>query len=187
MGKNNAYMPNVQPLIEAGLGKKTATAMGYETECKTSPLKENIRKLLRIKDEQEFVNKGCWYNTGLDMSSQEIERLIYYKGSLMFFPLEGKFYLMPYCLDGELDYNGRYKYVHPVPIVGSATTEEEKKANKVLASYLATKKFKIVREVAIEEDFIDKKTGVFDVNKAKEFLETSCVIINDYTPQLAQK
>lgn len=182
-----------QPFISGGnefkrmngvpLSKKEARSEGKDVPCL---LKQNIRQNLRVKDEQEFINRGRWYNTGLSLSSQEVERRLYYTGSLIFFKLDGKFYLMDYALDGDLDYNGRYTYVHPIPIVSSSTDEKTLKKQKVLADFLSTKKFKVIYDVALEEDFLDEN-GNFDLEKAKDFTENSCVIIYDYTPQLSQK
>lgn len=150
-------------------------------------IKEQIRRNLRIQDEQEYCNKGVWYNSNLGLSTQEIERLFYYKGSLAFFRLNEKYYLMPYVLEDELDYYGRYKYVHAVPMYweeggknDKATPEQRKQAH-----FLAQRKMRVIREVVLEEEYL-KADGTFDLDAINDVLENGCVLINDYTPQISQ-
>lgn len=56
MGKNNAYLPNLEPLWAAGIDPRTGlpVKMGG-SKC---TLKEDIKKAIRIMDEQDAVNKG---------------------------------------------------------------------------------------------------------------------------------
>ena len=60
MGKNNSRITDVTTLIQAGINPKTGLPMKMEVndpECKT-----NIRKQLRILDEQQAVNRYQWFN-----------------------------------------------------------------------------------------------------------------------------
>ena len=80
--------------------------------------KNNIKKLLRIIDEQDAINRYKWYNIPCDLTSNELERLLYYKGSLCLFycePLD-RFFITPYALDGTIDFYGRYNHIKPVPM-----------------------------------------------------------------------
>ena len=62
-------------------------------------LKEQFRKIFRIIDEQDAVNRYKWYNLPMDLSSEEVERLLYYKGQLCFFYFKEleKFFILPYA------------------------------------------------------------------------------------------
>ena len=106
-----------------------------------------------------------------NITSQELERMIYYKGQLCFFyePNLEEFYFMPYALDGQLDFYGRFRTIHPVPM----TSGVEGDNNKAQAAYLSSLKLKCVYGV---------KT---DLPKLKD-LEESTVLLHDYTKQLGQ-
>lgn len=55
MGANNARLPDVHSLIQAGIDPKTGLPIKLsDTDC---ALKENIRKVLRIVDEQNAINR----------------------------------------------------------------------------------------------------------------------------------
>lgn len=106
----------------------------------------------------------------MDLPSQEVERMLYYKGQLCFFYDKDldQFLITPYALDGTIDFYGRYNQVHPVPM----TSGTEDKGNKALAEYLASKKLKCVYGIVLEDDDVDPFN--------------SCVLLHDRTKQLSQ-
>ena len=122
---NNARIPDIQTLFQAGIDPKT----GLPVRLGGSPsqLKNDIKRFLRNIDEQDAVNRFKWENLPANITSQELERLLYYKGQLCFFYMEelDEYYFMPYALDGTIDFYGRFNSVHPVPMA-NGTTEEEK-------------------------------------------------------------
>ena len=123
-------------------------------------------------DEQDAVNRYVWYNLPANLTSQELERMLYYKGQLCFFydkNLE-EFYFTPYCLDGTIDFYGRYNTIHPVPM----TSGTDDKGNKAQAEYLAGKKLKCVYGVKLPDQLTIKD------------LDESTVLLHDYTKQLSQ-
>lgn len=171
--KNNAAIYDLQSLIQAGINPKTGlpTRMG---DFSGGAYKESIKKNLRIIDEQDAVNRYKWYNLPCSITSQELERLLYYKGQLAFFymPDADEFYFMPYALDGSIDFYGRFNRIHPIPFAEGTTNEEKQQLAKQRA-YLSTLK-------------LDCK---YDVNLDKitpEMLTKSCVLLHDYTKQLSQ-
>lgn len=178
----NARIPNVEPSIAAGIplkGKANAKAVKEFIEWgnSTNWRKENVRKQLRILDEQDAVNRYKWYNLPCDLSSQELERLIYYRGQLCFFyvPALKQFVFSPYALDGTIDYYGRYNRVHPVP--WAEGNENEKKSP--MSAYLANMKLDVLYGIPEDEDKL--------INWIKKFAEGSaCVLVHDYTKQLSQ-
>ena len=166
MGKSRGpYLPNLEPFIQAGVDLKT----GLPNRITKPASKENIKIQLRNIDRRDAVNRYVWYNLPMDLPSQEVERMLYYKGQLCFYydkDLE-QFYFMPYALDGTIDFYGRYNTVHPVPMT-SGTTDE---GNKAQAQYLAEKKLKCIYGIVADEDFNP---------------DNCCVLLHDYSKQLSQ-
>lgn len=179
------YLPDLSMWERAGIDPKTRLPSRFICDDK---LKRDIKIELRVKDEQDAVNRFTWNNIPMDLSSQEIERMLYQKQNLIFFYMKelDKFFLMPYDFDSGLDFYGRPIYVHPVPYAaGTAEDETEKKNLAIQREYLRSIKLKVIYEVQLEEDFYDEE-GNFDEAKAKELVEGSCVIIRDYTPQYSE-
>ena len=180
---NNARLPNIEPSIAAGIppkGKKNIQAVKEFIEFgnSTNWRKENVRKQLRILDEQDAVNRYQWYNLPCDLSSQELERLIYYRGQLCFFyvPEIEQFIFSPYALDGTIDYYGRFNTVHPVPW---AEGMENDKNKSPLSYYLANMKLDVCYGIPTEDDKA--------IDWIKKFAEgKACVLVHDYTKQLSQ-
>lgn len=170
MAKNNAILVDPEILIQAGIDPKTGLPMRY-TGGSGCNLKTGIKRAMRIIDEQDAVNRYKWYGIAFDLTSQDIERLIYYKGQLaaFFIPQLGKFYLMPYALSGGIDFYGRFKKIHPVPM-SAGTSEEDTKDNKAQRDYLSTVILDVVYDIPLQE-----------VNPAGV-----CVLLHDYTKQLSQ-
>lgn len=142
-------------------------------------LKSNIRRLIRILDEQNAIGCFKWVNLPVGLSSQELERLLYYRGQLAFFYLEelNQFYVLPYALDGTIDAYGRYNTIHPVPIASGSKDKPTLEKEKALADYLATKKFDVLYDVVSPEEF---------VKNPEYYLTKTAVIIWDYTKQRSE-
>ena len=161
-------IPDLRTLIQAGFDPKT----GLPNKIGTKPcLKENVKKALRLIDEQDAVNRYTWYNLPCNITSQELERMLYYKGQLAFFYMEDldEFYFMPYALDGTIDFYGRFNTVHPVPM-----TSGEEKAGKAQAELLSQIKLKCIYGIKLPEDL------------NAEDLTKSAVLLHDYSKQLSQ-
>ena len=174
MGKKGPNLPDIKTLMQAGIQYKTgAPKRAVDTDVKNLPA--NIKTLLRIIDEQDAVNRGTWYNLPSGITSQELERMLYYKGQLCFFYYKDldQFYFMPYALDGTIDFYGRFNSVHPVPF---ANGKEENKAYKQLVDVLSSLKLKCIYEVQTDEEKIIKE----------DLINKGCVLLHDYTKQLSQ-
>lgn len=142
----------------------------------SSKSKDDIRRLLRIIDEQDAINRYKWFGAPVDLSSQEIERLLYYKGSLCLFYCEvlDKFFITPYALEGTIDFYSRYNYVKPLPMASGEDVEKGKSKYDSQAAILSQMRLKVVKDVVFDEDLTYDK------------LVNSAVIIRDYTNQLSQ-
>lgn len=164
----NAYLPNLEPLLAAGIDPKTM--LPKKLSCGTKEnLKEDIKRALRVIDEQDACGRFKW--TGLEklkITSQELERMLYYKGQLAFFHLGelNQYAILPYALDGTIDMYGRFNSIHPIPF---ASGTDEKK-NKAVADYLSDKKLKCI--YGLEEEIANP--------------DECCVLLHDYTKQLSQ-
>ena len=77
MAKNNAKLTPIELYYQAGIDPKTnlPIKMAGSNKC---ALKENIKKFLRLVDEQDAVNRYVWYNLPANITSQELERMLYY-------------------------------------------------------------------------------------------------------------
>ena len=169
MAKPN--LPDIKTLWQAGIDPKTGLPYKVTSGTKCA-LKEDLKKFLRLVDEQDAVNRYVWYNLPANITSQELERMLYYKGQLCFFydkDLE-EFYFTPYALDGTIDFYGRYNTIHPVPM----TSGTDDKGNKAQAQYLSNKKLKCVYGIKLPDEL------------HADDLDNSTVLLHDYTKQLSQ-
>lgn len=154
------------------------------SSTKTSPLKENIKRGIRIADEQEAINRYVWENLPEGMTSQELERLLYYHGQLCFFYDEAtdNFVFMTYAMDAGPDIYGRYVSVQPVPIalgeINDKSSEKEKAAAVRQASYYSSRSLKVLHDIAAPWDVMDDPAT---------FAREHCVLLRDYTPQRGQQ
>ena len=169
---NNAKLPDITPLIQAGIDPKTGLPLKASGYPFGEGFKENNRKLLRIIDEQDAINRFTWYNLPNGLSAQLIERILYYRGQGMFFYMENadQFFFLPYALDGSIDVYGRYMEVTPLPFNGTANNGDDKKKQKPWVTGLKRKCVYdiILRELKLED------------------LYDSCVLLKDYSPQQSQ-
>ena len=172
--KNNARAVDPNMLVQCGINPDTGLPIKIDCGDKLKFIsKGDIKKQLRIVDEQNAINSGTWYNLPEGLNSRLIERILYYRGQGAFFKLADKFYFLPYALDGTIDVYGRYESITPLPFNGTAKTEGE--------PWIRGLSFKPIYDVQLVEDFIDKSP-----EHITNFLDHSCVLLKDYTEQQAQ-
>jgi hypothetical protein len=171
MGKNNATLYDPNLLIQAGVNPKTG--LPIKAGDISDGFKTNNKKLLRIVDEQDAINRFTWYNLPNGLNQKLIERILYYKGQGMFFYMKenDQFYFLPYTLSAPkdstgIDVYGRYTGVTPIPFNGSTSAE---KARPWIVGLQRTP----VYEMKLDELTIDD-------------LYDSCVLLKDYTEQISQ-
>ncbi len=155
---------------QAGISMKT----GQPTRTEETNLKVELQKIFRIIDEQDAVNRFIWYNLPLDLTSNDLERLLYYKGQLILWYCEEleQYMITPYTLNKGLDFFGRFVYVTPIPLV-----DEKNNLYKTQKVLLSTYKLKMVY-------------GLFDILNTQVKIDDDCngyaVPLYDYTKQLSQ-
>ena len=174
-------LPNmIDPSLykQAGIDEKT----GKPARMVESVLMlRNMKHIMRLIDEQDAVNRYKWFNLPCNISSEELERLLYYKGQLCFFYFKDldEFYFMPFALDGSIDFYGRYNTIHPVPMSsGTEGTKEEldkrKKIEETQRALLSMLKLKVVKAIKSLDEL------------KEEDLYESAVILWDYSRQIGQ-
>lgn len=161
---NNAKMLDLGALIQAGIDPKTG--LPIRMADRKARLKEDIRRSLRIMDEQEAINRYTWYNLPNGIDGHLLERILYYKGQGMFFymPTDECFYFLPYALDGSIDVYGRYTGVTPLPFNGTAKGKEDAWITGLIRKPVYD----------IEQDLLESN------------IEEKCVLLHDYSKQLSQ-
>lgn len=176
--KDQPSLWNLEPYIAAGVDPKTGlpVKMGPSADCITA---EDIKRQLRIVDEQNAINRFTWYNLPDGLTGELLERILYYKGQGMFFKMDNeKFYFLPYALDGTIDVYGRFEGVTPLPFNGSTN----EKTKPLIEGLTYTPQY----EVILPEDFINPVTAEVEVEKAKHIIDRGCVLLKDYTEQISQ-
>lgn len=158
---NNARITDAASYLAAGINPKNG--LPVRMSSKKIDILDAAKRALRIKDEQTACSRYIWYNTGTTLTSQEIERFLYYRYSLAFFYLEGQFYLMPYALNGGIDFYGRENSINPVPFTDGADAKKQ-------SQLLSTIKLNVIKAPVYESSY-ENMTG-------------SAVILRDYTPQM---
>ena len=168
---------NLEPFFAAGIDPKTGLPNKI-TGNQPCNLKVDIKKQLRILDEQNAVNRFTWYNLPDGLTSQLVERILYYRGQAAFFKMGENFYFLPYALDGTIDVYGRYRAITPLPFNGTTTDKD----NKPLIEGLT---YDCVYEVMTPDDFI-KDNGEYNTSAMENMIEKSAVLLKDYTEQISQ-
>lgn len=168
---NNSALYDPSLYIAAGINPKAVIPKnrlvnGVVDSC----FKDANKKLLRIIDEQDAINRFTWYNLPSGLNQKLIERILYYKGQGMFFYMEtdDTFYFLPYALDGTIDVYGRYTGVTPLPF-GGGTTKTDDKEKPWIQGLVRTPKYDIKLDELTYDDLIN-----------------SCVLLKDYTEQRGQ-
>ena len=178
-GKNNARITDIDSLVQAGIDPKTGLPLKMvDTSC---IMKGDVKKNLRIMDEQDAVNCFTWYNLPAGLNSRLMERILYYKGQGMFFYMEEleKFFFLPYALNGTIDVYGRFTEVTPLPFNGTTKAGEKEEP------WIQGLTRECVYEVELPENYIDEN-GVINVEGILNTQNNKCVLLHDYTQQISQ-
>ena len=142
---------------------------------------KNMKHIMRLIDEQDAVNRYKWYNLPCNISSEELERLLYYKGQLCFFYFKDldEFYFMPFALDGSIDFYGRYNTIHPVPMSSGTEGSKEEQENR--------KKIYETQRALLSMLRLNVVKAIKPLDELKEEdLYNSAVILWDYSRQIGQ-
>ena len=169
-GKVKMYDNNL--IKQAGLNRK-------KTNIKDACLKTDIKKTLRVIDEQTAVNRYKWIGLPKGLNSRLIERVLYYKGQGMLFRMYGNFYFLPYTLSAKdgtgIDVYGRFTGVTPIAFNGSAN--DKGKTEPLLKGLIYNPLYDPVTMYDILSNSEEENREIF---------EKGCVLLHDYTQQISQ-
>lgn len=175
MAKNNAKIIDPNMLIAAGIDPKTGLPIKLADKDVGAGLFQGIYRRLEIIDEQDAINRFTWYDLPEGLTPQLIERVLYYRGQGALFKLQDKFYFLPYALNGTIDVYGRYTGITPLPFNGTANDGDPEKP------WIQGLTFKPEYGWPIPEDFAGKSR-----EQIEQYLDESCVILQDYSPAISQ-
>lgn len=166
-------MKDVRSLIQAGIDPKTGLPLKV-VDSLQSALKDNIKKVLRIVDEQDAVTRYVWSNLPDDLDGELLERILYYKGQGMFFCIKStendyNFFFLPYALQGTIDVYGRYTGVTPLPFNGVAGGGKDKEEKPWIVGLTRKPQYSMIIDEIEEKD-----------------LTVYCVLLHDYVKQMSQ-
>lgn len=164
---NNASIPMVKEYVAAGVNpvdRKTPIKGAPPAPC----FKDKNKILLRIMDEQDAINRFTWYNLPNGLSGNLIERILYYRGTGMFFYMESadQFFFLPYAMGSKgIDVYGRFQNVTPLPFNG-VSQEKDKK----LEPWIKGLEYDVQHDIMLEALTVD-------------YIKEHAVILFDYSPQ----
>lgn len=163
---NKPYLPDVQSLLNAGINPKNGLPLKI-CNANNEAILQSINLALRVKDEQDAIMRYRWYNLPNGLNSQLVERMLYYKGQLMFFYVSElkQYYMLPYTLNGNIDAYRRFTGVSPV-VLGDSIEETNKKPIPFLPGLVRKPIYDILSE-----------------DNEEDITETGCVLLSDYTEQ----
>lgn len=149
------------------------------------PMFEGIGKSLEIIDYQQYLTRFKWNNLPQGLTSELMERVMYFSGSAMFFYIKelDKFYFLPYAMSGQgeetgIDFYGQFNKIKPYSFNGSTDGHGESKADG------KRNRADIFLSTQIRDNIKDIPM-VSSVEEAKKIYEDGAVICWDYTPGLA--
>ena len=161
---------DINTLIQAGINPKTGLPTKFDGNLPCN-LQNAILKQLRVIDEQDAVNRYVWFNLPTGVNASLIERVLFYKGQgcLFYMESDGKFYFLPYALDGSIDVYGRYTGITPLPFNGSVKADGDKEK-----PWIVGLNKKPIYDVLLPEE----------INQ--DVLYDGCVLLSDYSKQISQ-
>ena len=163
-------------LIQAGIDPHTKLPfrgigpIGKET-------KANIKKQLRIVDEQTALHRYTWYNLPRGLSQDIIERVLFYRGQGAFFQINGKPYFLPYTGQGTPDVYGRWEEIVPLPFNGTQSGNEKDIKRPWVQGLTLNPAYDTIHPEDVAE---------MSLEEAQQTLDKACVLCYDYSPQISQ-
>lgn len=126
-----ACLPDYGTLQAMGFLSAGVSEKQFNSVFSTGKYVDDIRKQLRVVDEQEAIHRYLWEDLPDGLNSELIERILYYryKGAFFVLPeLGNRAYFLPVALADTIDCYGRFKKAKPLPFTGRAQVSESGKA-----------------------------------------------------------
>lgn len=178
--KNNAVLVDEQlanamgfRLAKDSSGKMVLKPYRSKTTICQCDFKAEIKKNLRILDEQNAIHRYEWYGLPPGLDSELVERMLYYRGQLQFFYMEsaGMMFMLPYAEIGVPDVYGRYLRGGPLVFGGTNLKAPGGKDKAFITGF--------TREIVYSVPD--------DPKEILRLIDEGSVIVKDYTPQLPEK
>ena len=161
------------------------------------PIPTAAYEFLKEIDLAQATKRYKWYNLPEGVTDELIERILYYRGQGCFFYQKemGKFFFLPYSLDGEIGVYGEYLNVVPLPWTGA---NQAKDPNGKLKEFIpGLRKTVIYEEVDIESSNLnlltdgcvllhDRGIGISQITQPRERLNDWITQIMAECPALAR-
>jgi hypothetical protein len=148
------------------------------------PVINKIGESIRGIDYKQYLTRFKWNNLPDGLTSELMERILYYSGSAMFFYIKDldRFYFLPYAMSGDgttvgIDFYGQFNRIKPYSFNGSTDGAGEREAGKRLSKadiYLSTQ----IRDNIKDIPMVDNE------NDARKIYENGAVICWDSPPGL---
>lgn len=171
-----------------GLNQKQLKALLFSNTTGKINWTDKIKKTLRVRGQAQFYTRFIWKGLPAGVDSQQIERMLYYRGLLgMFYDEEYGFLILPVIQQSKgktnsINFMGRWKYARPVPFNGGGEDKKKEegteKYDKLVLASLGAK------DVLWEVPFIEENDDFEE--KAKQMMKDNCVLLYDYTPQISE-
>lgn len=154
----------------AGINRKTGLPERFSNSDPNdiNAIVEEISNVLTVNDIEQYLGRYEWDKLPKNsvLNTNLIERMLYYKYSLMMFKYQEQMFLLPYALAGSIDVYGHYMAVTPLPFGGPTTTETKDGKTKPWIEGL------IRTPVRTLEECTDP--------------DTQCVLLYDYSRNISQ-
>lgn len=160
----------------------------------TNPVASNDSKdrnlLLRMlghKHMIETVERFEWKNLPPELTTDLIERVLYYRFKGALFNYNERFYFLPFALKGEIDSYGRYIGITPVLFTGQWKASGDGKITDDI-SFISGKTYKVVYDLISADKEInmeDVDLDAFDQDDELS-LDENAVILTDSTLEVSQ-
>lgn len=170
---------------------ETKASLNIPTKCNQKniysedPMFEKIGVSLRNIDYQQYLTRFRWHNLPEGLTSELLERVMYFSGSAMLFYIKDlkRWYFLPYGMSGDktqtgIDFYGAFNRLKPYSFNGSTDGSGEEKAGKRISQadiYLSTQIRDNIKDIPMVDNAED----------AKRIYENGAVICWDMTPGLA--
>lgn len=170
---NNLFQNLVLDKIGLSVDKRTGCIVESQN---TDAIDDKLKQCLLVMDRQDAIRRVKWYNLGRikSMTPELLERMEYYRFRTMIFYMRSnkRFYILPFTLQDGIGCYGEELALTPVPFNGVGETDE-KKAKPWIEGLVR----KPLRSI---EDALEA------IENGENLLDDYCVILNDYTPGIAQ-
>lgn len=134
MNKNKAKMYDKTLYEAAGFRVNSKYAVDlYGSSNSYMTRVEDIQKVLEVQDLREFSERYQWVNLPRGISSDIIERILYYRGRAVFYYNDAveKFQFLPFAPNNVIDEYGRWTHCNTFPFTGVSENKGKKKYTKM--------------------------------------------------------